>query len=327
VTGSNDIGWLSWSWGGLPNGHCVPNFDHTFDGIFGKWRTTYAEEMMVGHPHSLMQGAERPASFYEADSVTVSGIYLGPDISAMTVGDTQAIEVLVAPANAWERDFAINLSGDTGAVSLDPVTGRLAAVKEGMVTLEAISVENSNISFTREIEIQAIPVTSITITPSAAQLEVGDTLYLQVEVLPEDATEKGYTMVVLDSAGVIHFDSSSSRVLALQAGSAQIEARWIGGDVTGTIDVTVSAPVGIHDAESAPVIQMYPNPNSERSLHVSCSREIPLHLKIVDLAGNLMIESHYTGSTTIDTSNLPPGTYLVIHTGNDLIFKDKLITL
>jgi hypothetical protein len=326
VAGQNEIGWLSWSWGGMPNGHCVPNFDHTYDGIFGQWRTPYAEEMMVGHPFSLMRSAERPFSFYPNDSVEVSGIYLGPDITQMTVGDTLQTEVLVAPVNAVNPGYMIDITGDSEAVSLDPASGMLVARSAGIVLLEAVSMDNSSIRFTREIEVLDIPVTSITISPSEAEMEVGDTLYLEVEVLPEDATVKVYTMEVIDSASVIRFDSATGRILALNPGSARIIAQWIQGAVTGTMEITVSDPTGMHAALTPPAINMYPNPNHSGSLIVECSRAIPLHLKIVDLAGNLLLESRYTGSTVIDTSTLPPGTYLVIHSGKDYIFRDKLIT-
>jgi len=159
VAGQNEIGWLSWSWGGLPNGHCVPNFDHTLDGVFGEWQTPYAAEMMAEHPYSLMRTAERPPSFFSGERVTVAGIYSGPDIDTMEAGDTVVVEVLVTPANAAERGYAVQLSGDTGAVRYDPVSGVLAAVEAGIVQLVAVSAGNPDISFSREVEVLEMPGT------------------------------------------------------------------------------------------------------------------------------------------------------------------------
>jgi hypothetical protein len=150
---------------------------------------------------------------------------------------------------------------------------------------------------------------------------------LVVEVWPGDATDPSYYLDVMDSAFVVQVDSASGMVVALNPGSAQIIARWTRGEVSGALDITVSGPTSVSPAALDPVIRMFPNPNHDRSLFVSCSMEIPVHLKILDLAGNLMIESRYTGNTTIDTSTLPPGTYLVIHTSKDYIFRDKLVTL
>ena len=118
MAGRNDIGWLSWSWGGVPNGHCIPDFDHTYDGYFGDWRTSIASDMMVEHPFSLMRTAERPPSFFSNDTVQPAGIHISPLISSMMVGDTVTIEVLVAPANAFHQGYTVCVSGDGTAVDL-----------------------------------------------------------------------------------------------------------------------------------------------------------------------------------------------------------------
>lgn len=153
VTGTNEIGWLSWSWGGVANGHCVPNFDHTQDGIFGNWRTPYAADMMADHPYSLMRTAQRPPSFFSGGTVEVSGIYLSPDITTMTVGDTVTTAVLVAPANAQDRRYSVEVSGDTGSVRYDPVTGDLVALEAGVIRLTAFSSDNPAVSFSRNINV------------------------------------------------------------------------------------------------------------------------------------------------------------------------------
>ena len=326
VAGRNDLGWLSWSWGGMANGDCPPNFDHTYNGEFGKWRTPYAEEMMADHPYSLMRSAERPASFFPGDSVQVAGVYLGPQLSQLTVGDTVWTKVLVTPVNAENSETQGTISGDTEAVEWDPVTGRLVARSAGIARLEVTSLQNGTISFSREIEVKDVPVTSITILPSEATLNVGDTLYLEVEVLPGDATVKEYTLLVNDSASVIQLDSVTGRVVALGAGSAGIIARWVDGEVEGSATIFVTEPSGILSKYAVPEITLYPNPGNGGWLYLACSQEIPLHLQILDVTGNLVLESHFRGSTRVDTSPLAPGTYLVINSGNNFIFRDKLIT-
>ena len=218
VCGRNEIGWLSWSWGGVANGHCVPNFDHTLNGVYGDWRTSYAADMMVDHPFSLMRTSEKPESFYTDDSVSVSGIYLDPVVNELFIGDTIQLEVLVTPANAAQMGSTIIIEGDKDAVSYDSLTGKLAALAEGIVSITAVSEENDQVSFSREIEVKNIPVNSISITPSEAEMEVGDTLFYHVELLPENSTVRKYSMEVLDKAGAIQLDSSSGRVIALKEG-------------------------------------------------------------------------------------------------------------
>lgn len=240
VTGRNDIGWLSWSWGGMPNGHCIPNFDHTKDGEFGNWRTSYASIMMVDHEFSLMRTAERPASFFDNDKVLVGGIYFSPDVGMMTAGDTLRVEVLVTPANAFNKVYSLEVTGDTGAVFLDPVSGLLVARAAGAIQLKATSDDIESVTFTRNIE-----VSDETFTGSVAK---------------------------------------------------------------------------------APLITLYPNPN-DGLLYILCDQQIPLELKILDLGGKLLLETHFTGNTTLDMDLFSAGIYLLVHTGQDLVLRHKLIML
>ncbi len=220
VCGRNEIGWISWSWGGVANGHCVPNFDHTLNGVFGNWRTSYAADMMVDHPFSLMRTAEKPESFFTDGSVSASGIYLDPVVNELFIGDSIQMEVLVTPANAAHMGSTLLIEGDMDAVSYDSPTGKLVAIAEGVVRITAVSEENDQVSFSRKIEVKNIPVNSISITPSEAEMEVGDTLFYHVELLPENSTVREYSMEVLDKAGAIQLDSSSGRVIALKEGLA-----------------------------------------------------------------------------------------------------------
>lgn len=323
VTGRNDIGWLSWSWGGVANGHCIPNFDHTLNGEFGRWRTAYAADMMAGHPFSLMRTARRPPSFYSDSTVDPSGIYISPGVSAMTVGDTVYLEVLVAPVNAFDSGYSLVLSGDTASVLLDEAGGLLVALKEGVVRLEAVSKADPEISFTREIAVQEIAVTGITITPAAADLLVGDTLLFTVEVMPENATRPGYAFEVTDTSSAIIFDSARSMVVAVGPGSARVIARWTGGDISGVLEITVYGETRTGDHPSAPVVRIFPNP-AGRMIHVTCDREIPLALKVMDLGGKLILKERFTTATMIDIGRLHPGSYLLVLAGKDFIHREKL---
>jgi endoglucanase len=325
TAGRNEVGWLSWSWGGMPNGHCVPNFDHTLDGVFGAWRTPYAEEMMVGHPYSLMRTAERPVSFYPANDVQVSGIYMGSSLTQLYVGDTARTEVLVAPANAAVRDYLILLSGDTAAIGLDRESGLLVGLSGGKVVLEAVSTENSDIRYSREIEVLEIPVTSVTISPAEVVMEVGDTVEIQVDVLPENATVREFSLHVQDTSSVVALDTLLNRVIALRTGSAEVVAEWIRGGIKDTLVITVTEPVFAAEPRVLPGVTLYPNPNHREQLYMSCNQEVPVQMKILDLTGKIVLASNYSGNTVVDTKSFSPGTYLVIHSGRDYIFRHKLI--
>ncbi|WP_109831598.1 cellulase family glycosylhydrolase [Reichenbachiella versicolor] len=62
---TEQIGWLSWSWGKVNNNDCgAPNsvFDITTDGNFGSWANSFAEEISVSSPYSIQNTSVIPTS-------------------------------------------------------------------------------------------------------------------------------------------------------------------------------------------------------------------------------------------------------------------------
>ena len=326
ITGRNDIGWLSWSWGAVDNGHCVPNFDHTSDGKFGEWETEYAATLMVEHEYSLMRTASRPASFYDDDTVRAAGIYITTDINNMIVGDSINIETLILPVNADNQGYSLQVTGDTEAVSYNPETGWMAGKSTGAVTIKAVSHENASLSFTRNIDIIEMPVSAINIEPSHANMFIGDTIYIEVAVLPENATFKDYIFGVTDENSVIEFDETTGMVVARDTGTAMIKALWTHGDVEGVVTISVSIPTVLVSQKSGWIFNIYPNPNNGL-LYIASNLESPYHLMIFDLLGNKIIDSIFTGNTNINTTHLAPGYYEIVISLLDETIRHKMIKL
>ena len=322
--GDNQLGWLAWSWGGHPNGHCVPDFDLTDGGRYGQWRTVHGEVIAADHEHSLIRTAERPASFYKDGTVTPAGIYLWPVQSPMTAGDSVLLEVQVTPVNAADGGYDILVEGDTGSVTYDPVTGMLYAVREGIAVVRAVPAGNPGVTFSREVTVSNVDVTSIAIDPVEADMEVGDTLFFSVEVLPENATVKAFRFQVTDTAGAISLDSVRQMVVALKAGIAEISATWVDGDVTGRMEITVSDPVSVQPWFDPGQITLYPNPGNGR-LHVECSHPGPVEMEIMDLGGKILFRKKYAGVCTVNTEAFMPGIYMVLHRVQGETYRQKLV--
>jgi mannan endo-1,4-beta-mannosidase len=68
-----EIGWLTWSWGMMPNGDCKQNsaFDVTKDGKFGNWKTEFGRMVSIAHPASISRTSRRPCSIPNAGSKCV----------------------------------------------------------------------------------------------------------------------------------------------------------------------------------------------------------------------------------------------------------------
>lgn len=326
VCAENEIGILPWSWGGVANGHCIPNFDMALDGVFGDWKTLHGAVMAVDHPSSLMRISKRPPSFFPGDTVAAAGIYFYPAIGSMTVGDTFSTEVLITPVNAFNKRYSFEITGDTAVVSFDPLSGELVALAEGNIQMTAISEEDEQVRFSRQIQVYDIPVSSINIKPSEAEMNVGDTLFYTVEVLPENATVKDFTYEINDPAGAVEVDTAAGRIIAMGSGTAEIIVKWVKGEVADTLDIEVSDLSFAGSFYRTPVISHYPNPN-DGLLHIECDQEIDFEMKILDLGGKVVLQKKYTGSTQVETDQLLPGTYMVVHEGRDLIIRRKLVML
>lgn len=69
-----DIGWLTWSWGAVPNGDCRAEnrYDVTDGGRFGRWKSDAGEALMMSDPASVRRTSRRPCSIGGAGAHCVS---------------------------------------------------------------------------------------------------------------------------------------------------------------------------------------------------------------------------------------------------------------
>ena len=83
-----------------------------------------------------------------------------------------------------------------------------------------------------------IPVTGVGVSPSTAELEVGETTRLSASVKPTNATDKGVTWTSSDAT--VATVSAEGIVTAKAEGTATITATTDDGDFTDTCAVTVA---------------------------------------------------------------------------------------
>ena len=324
VCQANDLGYLFWSWGGKPNGHCIPNFDLAVDGEFGKWVSTHSAQMVVDHPNSLMRTAMHPPSFYTDAQVPARGICISPDTESINVGDTLYLEVLVAPINAESLAYDLDISGDVEAVSYDPLTGALVGLAEGELMLTAHAAGGENIQFSRPLSVQNIHVEEVIIYPSAAEMNKGDTLSYSVELLPENATVKDFWFMMDGDPGVLEQDSANSRLFAREAGTAGLILFSVSGALSDTLLVTVSDHTSYGPGSEFPTFRVFPNP-SNGILRLECGDQEKVEMQLLDLNGKVLTSCEYQDQTEIDTAHLAAGTYLLVQRWKDQIKRHKVI--
>lgn len=324
VCQENEIGWLMWSWGGLANGHCVPNFDLAHDGIFGSWVSEHAADMVVDHAASLMQTSVHPPSFYTDNLVSARGIYISPDEDELFIGDSLLLEVLVAPVNAADMVYDFEISGDLDAVSFDPATGKLMALEAGTVMLSASAAGGENVQFSRQLNIAEISVETVVISPGSAEMFPDDTLVYSVEVGPESATNRDYWFEIEGDEGVFEQDSVNTSIYARGTGTASLIVITVSGGLSDTLHVTVKDPLTGGYATDAPAFNAYPNP-AQGTLRLECSSREEIFMQLLDLNGSLVLSEKYRGQTRVDISELAAGSYVLVQRWNDHLDRQKLI--
>ncbi|WP_394749128.1 Ig-like domain-containing protein [Spongiimicrobium salis] len=176
-------------------------------------------------------------------TIPVTGISVSPDNLTLEIGDADTFNAEIIPANATNQN--VNwISGDSNIVTVDQF-GNITAIAEGTTTVTAISVENGSITDSGNVTVTApiIPVTSITINPSSATLEVGDIQQLSVTVLPANATNRNFTWST-SNAAVATIDENTARVTGVGEGVATIRATSVSDPgVFGTVEITVNPAV------------------------------------------------------------------------------------
>lgn len=162
--------------------------------------------------------------------VPVTDISLDKEKLDMTEGDTQTLTATVKPDDATVKTVTWKSSDETIAKVVD---GVVTAVKAGSAVITATAGEKSA---TCEVIVsqKVVPVTTVTITPSALDLATGETATLTVTVKPEGAT---YKEVVWSSSDETVATIVDGVVTAVGEGTATITAEVGGESATCTVTV------------------------------------------------------------------------------------------
>ena len=161
----------------------------------------------------------------------VTSISLSQTSSSLKVGETVTLTATVKPDNATDK----TVTWSTSDASIATVTnGVVTANKVGTATITAKAGDKSA---TCAIDVQATPVSSVTLNKTSASLRVFGTMTLTATVKPDDATDKTITWSSSDASVAT---VSKGVVTAMKTGNAIITAK--AGDKSATCAVEVKAP-------------------------------------------------------------------------------------
>lgn len=192
---------------------------------------------------TLTAGTTRSFAAYEylvltntnAPVVAVTGVSVNPTSATVGLGSTQQLNPTIAPANATNQNLTWTSSNT--AVATVNASGLVTAVATGTTTITVKTVDG-NKTATSAITVAAIPVASVSVSPTTASLYAGNTQQLSATIAPANATNKTITWTSNNNA--VATVNSSGMVTAVAAGTATITTTTQDGNKTATATITVN---------------------------------------------------------------------------------------
>ncbi|MBE8725042.1 Ig-like domain-containing protein [Flavobacterium hungaricum] len=192
---------------------------------------------------TLTTGATRTFAAYEylvltntnAPVTAVTGVLVSPTTATVGLGSTQQLNSTIAPANATNQN--VTWTSSNTAVATVNSSGLVTAVTAGTTTITVKTVDG-NKTATSTIMVAAIPVASVSVSPTTASLYAGNTQQLSVTIAPANATNKNVTWSSNNTA--VATVNSAGLVTAVSAGTATITATTQDGNKTASTTITVN---------------------------------------------------------------------------------------
>lgn len=173
------------------------------------------------------------------ETIEVSSITLALSKNEVKVGETVTATVTINPTDASDKTYTLSASKE-GVVTISGNT--LTAVGAGEVVITATSTSGAKTATaTLKVTENVVNVTDITLTLDKTTVLVGETINASVKVLPDNATNKNYTITSSDTAKL----SVNGNVLtALKDGKVNVTVTSEDGNLTDTVEVTIN-PVDV----------------------------------------------------------------------------------
>lgn len=172
---------------------------------------------------SLSVTVREPAKMVE--SVTVQGS------DHVVSGQTAEYTAVVEPEDADNKEVVWSVTAGTGTAVIDERSGMLTGGSPGTVTVKATSTDGSNVSDTKEITIDPIPVGGITVS-GAPNVFVGQKAVYTAAVEPETATNPGVKWSVTAGTGRASIDENTGELTAESVGTVTVKATAQDGTAT-----------------------------------------------------------------------------------------------
>lgn len=177
------------------------------------------------------------------------------------VGNSSVYSATITPANATNKTVIWTVSNGTGSASIEALSGKLTGISSGTVYVYATAIDGSGISSLKEVIINPVPVTGITIIGSST-VATGSSVTLDVEITPSNASNKEVTWSVINGTGSAVIDATRGILLGVSAGNVTVVATAKDGSGISAVktitvettdikvsSITISGPASVNIGE------------------------------------------------------------------------------
>jgi uncharacterized protein YjdB len=171
-------------------------------------------------------------------TVPVASVAVLPNNATLLVGENKALTAVVRDAGGVVlTNRPVAWTSSSPAVATVSATGNVVAVSAGSTVISAESEGRSGLA---AVNVSAVPVASIRVSPSATTLLPGQTGQLQAETLDDKGNVlPGRQVLWFTSNAPVATVAPNGTVTAVSAGSATITATSEGRSATASVAVTL----------------------------------------------------------------------------------------
>ncbi|MFA6580236.1 MAG: Ig-like domain-containing protein, partial [Paludibacter sp.] len=167
------------------------------------------------------------------DIISVTRVAVLPTSATINPGSTQQLSAIVSPSNATNKNVSW-ISNNTSIATVD-ANGLVTGVAAGTATITVRTIDG-DFTATSAVTIR-VPVTGVSVNPSAVSINAGTTKQLTITLSPFNATNRMLSWGSNKTS--VATVNGSGAVTGVAAGSAIITVRTKDGNFTATSNITV----------------------------------------------------------------------------------------
>ncbi len=181
------------------------------------------------------EGGKTATCTITVNPIVVTGVKVSPTSATLDIGETKQLTATVSPSNATNK--TVTWTSSKTSVATVSSSGKVTAKSAGTAVI-TVKTNDGGKTAKCTITVNPIPVSSVSVSPVGAVLDVGGTKQLTATVLPTNATNKA--VIWTSSSNSVATVNADGLVTAVGEGEAIITATTVDGNKTAICSIVVN---------------------------------------------------------------------------------------